>query len=82
MYWEKCVFVTADKQLSGSTVLDICRYLKSHNETKDIPVIMISASPDIGGQSINAGADGYIEKPFEIAHLLKVIDHYCVRKGE
>jgi DNA-binding response OmpR family regulator len=44
--------------------------------TMHIPVIMVSASPDIGVLSRQAGADGFIEKPFEIAYLLKMIQYY------
>ncbi|TMI86737.1 MAG: response regulator [Bacteroidetes bacterium] len=63
-----------DKLLSGLDGLDICRFLKSQKEIKDIPVVMVSASPDIGILSQKAGADDYLEKPFEIKHLLKVIE--------
>ena len=65
-----------DKQLSGINGLDICRHLKSQANTRDIPVIMISASPDIEKLSKAAGADNYIEKPFEISYLLKMIYDY------
>ncbi|HTH30003.1 MAG TPA: response regulator [Lacibacter sp.] len=65
-----------DKQLAGYNGLDICRRLKSNPETKDIPVVMISASPDIGPLSVAAGADAYIEKPFEIEYLRAIIRHY------
>lgn len=65
-----------DKQLSGTNGLDICRYLKGQDKTRAIPVIMISASPDIGRLSKEAGADNYIEKPFEISYLLKMIYQY------
>ena len=65
-----------DKQLAGHNGLDICRYLKNNPATKDVPVIMISASPDIGPLSIAAGADAYIEKPFEIEYLRAIIRHY------
>jgi len=65
-----------DKQLSGYNGLDICRYLKSQRHTKNIPVIMISASPDIGPSSREAGADAYIEKPFEISHLVDLVNTY------
>ena len=68
-----------DKQLAGQNGLDICMHLKSNPETKDIPVIMISASPDIGPLSMAAGADAYIEKPFEIEYLRSVIRHYIHR---
>ena len=65
-----------DKQLSGYNGLDICRYLKSQRHTKNIPVVMISASPDIGRSSREAGADAYIEKPFEITNLVDLVNSY------
>jgi DNA-binding response OmpR family regulator len=65
-----------DKQLSGLSGLDICRYIKQQQSTMHIPVIMISASPDIASLSREAGADAYMEKPFEIAYFLKLLSHY------
>jgi len=65
-----------DKQLSGCSGIDVCKHLKNKNETKHLPVIMISASPDIGLLSREAGADAYIEKPFEINYLLKMVSFY------
>ncbi|SRR5258705_1576008 len=65
-----------DKQLSGIDGLDICRYLKLQPSTKHIPIIIISASPDIGIAARNAGADDYIEKPFELNHLLKFVERH------
>ncbi len=62
-----------DKQLSGLNGLDLCKFLKDQEKTKDIPVLMVSANPDIASLSDNAGADGYIEKPFEMKFLLKKI---------
>ena len=63
-----------DKLLSGIDGLDICLYLKSNEQTSHIPVIMVSASPDIGIAATNAGADDFVEKPFELSYLLKVIE--------
>ncbi len=62
-----------DKLLSGVDGLEVCRYLKDNPDTCSIPVVMVSASPDIGVSAIKAGADDFIEKPFDLAHLLKVI---------
>jgi DNA-binding response OmpR family regulator len=62
-----------DKQLSGIDGLDVCRHLKAQEKTKTIPVIMVSANPGIGAQYAEAGADDYIEKPFELSYLLKKI---------
>ncbi|HRO48121.1 response regulator [Agriterribacter sp.] len=65
-----------DKQLSGVDGTDICRYLKQQRTTAHIPVIMISANPQIGKLSEEAGADAYIEKPFEVKYLLEMVKRY------
>ena len=65
-----------DKQLPGMDGLDLCRYLKTQSSTKDIPVIIVSATPDIGVSAKNAGADDYIEKPFDMNCLLKFVEGY------
>lgn len=63
-----------DKLLSGVDGLDVCRHLKSNPNTSGIPIVMVSASPDIGPLALKAGADDFIEKPFELRYLLKVIE--------
>jgi DNA-binding response OmpR family regulator len=63
-----------DKLLSGVDGLHVCRYLKDNPDTCNIPVVMVSASPDIGALAIKAGADDFVEKPFELSYLLKVIE--------
>ena len=68
-----------DKLLSGFDGLDICRHLKSNPLTRHIPVIMVSASPDIGVTAIKAGADDFVEKPFDLKYLLKVIERNISR---
>ena len=65
-----------DKQLSGIDGLDICRFLKSQERTKNVPVIMLSANPAIGDGAKEAGADAYLEKPFKIHDLLAMINKY------
>lgn len=62
-----------DKQLSGMDGIDICIHLKKQEETRDIPVVMVSANPGIAQMSQEAGANAFVEKPFERSHLLKVI---------
>ena len=65
-----------DKQLSGIDGLELCRFLKGQEVTKNIPVIIISASPYISTLATNAGADDYIEKPFKTKELLSTIEKY------
>ena len=63
-----------DRLLSGVDGLDVCRFLKNNKQTSQIPVVMVSASPDIGLLAVKAGADDFVEKPFELTYLLKVIE--------
>lgn len=58
-----------DKQLSGVDGLDLCRVIKERPDTKHIPVIILSASPDIYRLAQKAGADDVLEKPFRIKTL-------------
>jgi DNA-binding response OmpR family regulator len=62
-----------DRQLSGQDGLKVCRFLKSQSQTKDIPVIIVSATPGIGKLAQEAGADDFIEKPFQMKELLNVV---------
>ena len=66
-----------DRQLENSSDgLEACRYLKSDEGTRNIPVIMISATPEIGVLAKKAGAEDYLEKPFSISALLEKIKKF------
>ncbi len=65
-----------DKQLGSNNGLDICRILKARPETKNIPVILISASPDIFVEARAVGADDVIQKPFNIKEVRALVKRY------
>lgn len=65
-----------DKHLPGYDGLEICRYLKSNNETRNIPVIMLSATPGIEPLAFDAGADSFMEKPFNSSILVTKVAEY------
>lgn len=46
--------------------------LKSRNNFKNIPVILFSAEPDIEELAHNAGADGWLKKPFKFQNMIEV----------
>ncbi len=62
-----------DIWMSGQDGRDICRELKKRELTKNIPVIMISASTDLARSAKEAGADDFLEKPFSMDDLLSKI---------
>ena len=65
-----------DIWMSGIDGRDICRKIKSKNSTKDVPIIMISASHEIAKSARASGADDFIAKPFQMNEILsKVAEH-------
>jgi YesN/AraC family two-component response regulator len=51
--------------------LELCRQIKSHVNTSHIEVLLLTAKNSIDDriESYNAGADGYLSKPFELKVL-------------
>lgn len=56
---------------------EVCRILKSNNDYKNIPIIVLSALDQYEDKNTAAlaGADCYFTKPFDIEALLKRIDN-------
>lgn len=66
--------ILLDVRLSGVDGTEICAVLKQDKEISDIPVVMMSALTGVDKTCRDAGADGFISKPFEINDLLKTIE--------
>lgn len=58
--------------------IDATRALKSHSALKNIPVIYFSANNDVKALADQAGADGYLSKPFDIEELEEIISRHLV----
>ena len=54
----------------------VCQYLKENPETKDIPVMFLTARGAEGDLETGrkAGADGFMTKPFQTTEVLKQIE--------
>lgn len=55
---------------------DICKQLKNQQSTKHIPIIIISAIKDAKEIALDACADDFIAKPFEMYDLLQKVAKY------
>jgi len=53
--------------------IEATRELKGHATLKNIPVIYFSANNDVMSLADQAGADGYLSKPFDIQELENII---------
>ena len=61
--------VMLDMLISGVNGTDVCARLRKNPETKDTPVLMMSALHDAGPKCREAGANDFIAKPFEMDDL-------------
>ncbi len=67
-----------DIWMSGMDGRDICRQLKEKISTKNIPVVLISASREIEISAKEAGADDFLSKPFEVDDLLRKVEMHIL----
>lgn len=72
----KPTIILLDILLSGTDGRTICMKLKKDRNTKNIPIVMISAHPSARVSSVKAGADDFIAKPFGIEELLRKVKKY------
>ncbi|HEY7057438.1 MAG TPA: response regulator [Ktedonobacterales bacterium] len=62
--------ILLDMLLAGRDGREIVRDLKADPSTRSIPVLMISAHPRAAQEAADAGADGFLAKPFELETLV------------
>jgi DNA-binding response OmpR family regulator len=65
-----------DLSMSGIDGRDICRGLKNAPRTSGIPVILVSAHPEIQQIAVECRADNFVAKPFDISDLLATIKNH------
>lgn len=74
--------IISDVMMPEMDGLELCRILKKDLETSHIPIILLTAknSADDRIECYNAGADGYISKPFELKVLEARINNFISNK--
>ncbi len=71
--------VMLDMLISGVNGTEVCARLRKNEETKDVPVLMMSALHDAGSKCRKAGANDFIAKPFEMDDLIARINKILVQ---
>ncbi len=68
--------VLLDVMMPGENGIEVCRKMKNDSELRDIPVIILSAKTQQleVNEGLKAGADQYLNKPFNTDELLKAIE--------
>jgi DNA-binding response OmpR family regulator len=69
---EEFSLILMDIMMPGIDGIQLCRILKAHEQTRDIPIMMVTAVTQVQDKirGLEAGADDYITKPFSGAELL------------
>jgi len=64
--------ILLDWMLPGVSGIEICRRLKTRKETRNVPIIMLSArSEEVDRvRGLETGADDYVVKPFSVVELM------------
>ena len=71
--------ILLDIMMPAMNGLEVLKHLRESSDTKDIPVILLTAKA--AGEEMwtgwRAGADSYITKPFDIEVLISELDRVC-----
>ncbi len=63
-----------DIWMSGENGKELCRLLKSQEQTRKLPIVLMSASRDVEESAREAGADAFLAKPFQMDELLETVE--------
>ena len=71
-YEEHPDLIVLDWMMPKLSGLEVCRELRSKKETKEIPIILLSArSEDLDKvRGLEMGADDYVSKPYSVVEFL------------
>ncbi len=65
--------ILLDVLLQGEDGRELCRQVKGRDQTRQIPVILFSASVAANSTTAACGADDFLAKPFRIGELLDLV---------
>ena len=65
--------ILLDIMLPDGDGRELCKIVKTGNKTNNIPVLMMSANVNVEEMADDAYADGFLQKPFDISELRKIV---------
>jgi CheY-like chemotaxis protein len=74
--WEDVGLIILDVMLPGMDGYEVCRRLRSEEDTKPLPIVMISAKGRDQDRTngLSAGADVYLTKPLKLTTLVSTVN--------
>jgi two-component system cell cycle response regulator DivK len=70
--------ILMDIQLPDISGMEATQRLKSDEQTRDIPVIAVTAFAMSGDEAriLASGCNAYVSKPFNVAEFLQLVEHW------
>lgn len=65
--------ILLDYLVSGENGKEILEKIKKHRSLSKVPIIMLSAYPNVEQELLESGADDFIAKPFDMDNLLNKV---------
>lgn len=80
----KPALILADAVMPGKTGYDLCKAVKTDPTLADVPVVLLcgNSSPYDAERADDAGADGYVTKPWDTQVMLDKVDEIVKRAGD
>ncbi len=80
----KPALVISDVEMPDMNGFDFCRRIKGHPETQSIPVILCTSltQPEDIIKGMEAGADGYVTKPYDERFLIMRVQAMLENRAE
>src|SRR5262249_34983184 len=74
--------IVLDLMLPGMPGLDVCRELRAGAQTRDVPIIMVTAKAEESDELVGlaVGADDYVTKPYSVKVLVQRIKKELKRR--
>jgi two-component system phosphate regulon response regulator PhoB len=73
--------VLLDLMLPWMDGVDFARNLRRGARLEKVPIVIVSARPDVGERARQAGANTWLKKPMSFDELLHTIQNLAVTKG-
>jgi len=73
--------ILLDIMMPGMTGYEVTRKIRQNPKLAHVPILLFTAHEEIDQQSaLDAGANGFVRKPFDIDHLVTRIEEALQRK--
>jgi CheY-like chemotaxis protein len=75
-HWKPCV-VFLDLRMPGMDGWEFARQLRSEDQWKDLPIVVVAAHFRIDREAREIGAAAWLQKPFDLGRLDEQIQMHC-----